>query len=135
MTSSISTQDARRALDAALGHAEALGAAVCVVIVDGGGNVLALVRMDGATFLTTTLATNKALTAAGLGLATKDLAEFVGANPLLLAGMTTQPAITVLPGGLPVPGGAVGVAGGTNGEDQPIAEAAAAALAAAPLGV
>jgi uncharacterized protein GlcG (DUF336 family) len=134
MNSTICLQDALRAIDAALAYAESAGAAVCVTVVDSGGNVLALARMDGASFLTATLAENKAMTAAGLGMATGDLAEFVGQNPLLLAAMTTQPPVTVLPGGVPVPGGAVGVAGGNSGEDHPIAEAAAAALAAAPVG-
>lgn len=132
-TSTISLPDALRAVDAAVAHAEGAGAAVCVTVVDDGGNVVALARMDGASFLTATLAENKARTAAGLGMATADLAEFVGSNPLMLAAMTTQP-VTVLPGGLPVPGGAVGVAGSSTGEDHPIAEAAAAALAAAPVG-
>jgi len=128
MTNTISVQDARQAIDAALAHAAGLGAAVSVVVVDSGGSPVALARMDEASFLTATLATNKATTSAGLGMATQDIAGFAATDPVVLAGMTTQSPITVLPGGLPVPGGAIGVAGGTNGEDHPIAEAAAAAM-------
>lgn len=137
--STLSTQDARRVLDAALAHASELGAAVAVAVVDAGGHPLALVRMDGATFLSGSLAVNKAASSAGLGMATQDLMEFAGGTPPLLAGLTTQ-SVAVLPGGAPIfvdgaIAGAVGVAGGTRGEDHPIATAGIAAIAATPAGV
>jgi glc operon protein GlcG len=133
-TQTLSTSDALRIVEAALLHAEELGVRVCVAVVDGSGEVKALARMDGASFLNTTLSTNKARTAAGIGVPTKDLAAFAADDPALLAGLSTQPGIALLPGGLPVAGegglaGGIGVAGGPAGEDHPIAEAGLAALA------
>jgi glc operon protein GlcG len=123
-------------LDAALAHAEELDVRVSIVIVDNGGNLKALVRMDGASFLATTVATNKAITSAGLGMATQDFAQFAAGNPVLLTGLSSQPNVAILPGGVPIyidgaVAGAIGVSGGQAGEDQPIAQAGLAALAPA----
>jgi len=130
----ITARDARRVVDAALAKADSLGVAVSIAVVDSGGNLKELSRMDGATFMTPAVATNKAMTAAGLGLSTQDFAEFAGNNPVLLTGMATQPDTAVFPGGVPITvdgeiAGAVGVAGGPAGEDHPIAEAGAGAMA------
>lgn len=135
----ISIRNARRLVDAALEHAETLGVEVGVAVVDQGGNVKALARMDGASFLQTTLATSKAVTAAGLGLPTDGLGQFLSGNPVLLAGLSTQPGIAVVPGGVPivvdgVVVGAVGVAGGQGGEDGPIANAGLAAVVGEAVG-
>jgi glc operon protein GlcG len=139
-TPTISTDDARRVLDAALEAASALGVGVCVAVVDQSGNLKALARMDGASFLTTALATNKAITSAGLGVSTSDFAQFAATNQVVLAGLSAQPNLLILPGGAPIMldgsvAGAIGVAGGPRGEDAPIAEAGVAALAATPVGV
>jgi glc operon protein GlcG len=124
----ISINDALRALTAAQARAQELGVQASIVIVDSGGNVKALARMDGAPFLTNTIARSKAVTAAGIGIATGDFADAVAASPALLAGFSNQD-VALLPGGVPltvdgVIAGAVGVAGGMNGEDVPIARAA-----------
>lgn len=128
----ISINDALRALAAAQAQAAEMNVQACIVIVDSGGDVKALARMDGAPFLMNTLAQSKAVTAAGLGVATGDFAEAVSASPALLAGFSGQD-IALLPGGVPLTvngaiAGAIGVAGGTNGEDEPIAKAAMHAL-------
>lgn len=130
--------EARRVLDAALDHATKMGAVVSVVVTDAGGHVRTSARMDGAPFVTADLARDKAMTAAGLGVVTADFGQFAADVPLLLSGMSGQPGVTLLPGGVPVVvdgavAGAVGVAGGTAGEDHPIAQAGLAALT--PAGV
>ncbi|MFF7637800.1 heme-binding protein [Kitasatospora sp. NPDC008050] len=130
----ISAAQARKILDAALTEAAALKVAVAVVVVDAGGNQQTLARMDSATFWATTVATHKAVTAAGLGVPTADFGKVAGGDPVLLATMAAQPGFALLPGGIPIYvngaiAGAIGVAGGTRGEDQPIAEAGAAAAA------
>lgn len=132
-TVSLSTQYARRVLDAALAHAEDLGVSVSISIVDDGGHVKAFARMDGSSFFNTALATNKAITAAGLGVSTQDFMEFAAGIPPLLTGLSAQPNVAILPGGTPITVdgavvGAIGVSGGKGGEDQPIAEAGLAAL-------
>ncbi|MFI9814572.1 GlcG/HbpS family heme-binding protein [Saccharothrix variisporea] len=133
--SALSLQDARRLLDAALEHAEQLGVQAAIAVVDEGGHTKASARTDGATFLTLSLATGKAVTAAGLGFDTSGLGEFLAGAPVLLAGLSTQPGVTVVPGGVPIVRdgaviGAIGVSGGQGGEDEPIAKAALSALVA-----
>ena len=137
-TVSLSTQYARRVLDAALARAEELGVSVSISIVDDAGHVKAFARMDGSSFFNAGLATNKAITAAGLGAPTQDFMEFAAGIPPLLTGLAAQPNVAILPGGVPITVdgaivGAIGVAGGKGGEDHPIAEAALAAPA--PVGV
>jgi glc operon protein GlcG len=134
----ISLDDARRVLDAALAHATELGVAVSIVVTDTGGHVRASARMDGASFLSADLARTKAATAAGLGVNTHDFGQFVADIPLLLNGLSGQPGVSLLPGGVPVVvdgalAGAIGVAGGAGGEDHPVASAGLAALV--PAGV
>lgn len=129
----ITAEQARRVIDAAVAHAEELGAGVCVAVVDSGGNLKALTRMDGATFATTDLAVDKAATAAGYGMSTQALAEFASGNPAVLAGLSNRPGFSLLPGALPIEldgglAGAVGVSGSARGEDEPIAAAGIAAL-------
>jgi glc operon protein GlcG len=136
----VSAAEARRIIDAALAHAEELGARVCVAVVDNGGNLTALSRMDGATFATTELAVDKAATAAGYGMSTQALAEFASANPAILAGLSNRPGFSLLPGALPLERdgavvGAVGVSGSSRGEDEPIAAAGLAALTEVPSSV
>lgn len=136
----ISAAEARRVIDAAFAHAEELGVGVCVAVVDSGGNVKALTRMDGATFATTTLAVDKAATAAGYGMSTQALAELASSNATILAGLSNRPGFSLLPGALPIErdgavAGAVGVSGGSRGEDEPIAAAGLAALTETSSGV
>jgi glc operon protein GlcG len=123
---------ARRILDAALDEAVQLNVAVAVAVVDAGGNLLTAARADGATFWATTVATHKAVTAVGLGVPTADFGKAAAGDPILLATMAAQPGFALLPGGIPIMvngaiAGGIGVAGGTRGEDQPVAEAGAAA--------
>ncbi|MFD7659253.1 heme-binding protein [Actinosynnema sp. NPDC059797] len=135
-TVTLSRHDARRVLDAALARAEELGVSVAISVVDDGGNLKAFERMDGATFLNTSLATGKAIAAAGIGMSTEDFVQFAAGIPPLLAGLSAQPDVVILPGGAPITidgvvVGAVGVAGGKGGEDHPVAEAGLVGLAAA----
>lgn len=136
-TPTITAEDARRVIDAAVAHADELGVGVCIAVVDNGGNVKALTRMDGATFATTELAVDKAATSAGYGMPTHDLAEFASGSPVILAGLSNRPGFSLLPGALPIEmdgeiAGAIGVSGSSRGEDVPIAAAGLAALTAAP---
>ena len=129
----ISVREARDVADAAIQHAAELGVAVAVAVVDAGGHPVVVLRSDGASFLTTSLATAKAGTSAGLGVPTREFGAYLATEPSLLAGLAGQPGIAIVPGGLPLVldgalVGAVGVAGGQGGEDHPVAAAGAAAL-------
>jgi glc operon protein GlcG len=131
----LSAAESRRVLDAALAKADELGVAVAIAVVDHAGHLTSVARMDGSTFLATTMATNKAITSAGTGMFTHEMAEFLAGNPAILTGMATQPGICVLPGGAPIRfndaiAGAIGVAGAPTSAEQQIALAGVAAVTA-----
>ena len=60
----LATSGARKMLEAAVERAQADGLAVTVAIVDGGGHLLVLERMDGGRFHTVHSSTTKAVCAA-----------------------------------------------------------------------
>ncbi|WP_179118407.1 GlcG/HbpS family heme-binding protein [Saccharothrix sp. ALI-22-I] len=132
-TPTVSFRQARRALDAAVSHAEGVGAQVGIAIVDQGGHVRVLVRLDGANLMAADWALGKALTAAYTGMGTDDFGRFAAGNPAVLAAVHSKPGLNVLPGGVPivvdgVTAGAVGIAGAPGPVERAIAEAAIAAL-------
>jgi uncharacterized protein GlcG (DUF336 family) len=112
-------------------HAEAarLDIAVTAAVVDEGGRVIALGRMDRARPITVEMALNKAYTAASFQQPTKELAAvasqawfqslIVSTNGRIMAGGGAFP---IVEGGKVV--GAVAVAGGTEEQEQRCAEAA-----------
>lgn len=98
---------------------------VCIAIVDDGGHLLHLVRMDGATPANSRIAREKARTAAESRRSTAMWEERIKAGR---HAMLRMPGITPVQGGLPivVDGvciGAVGVSGVQSHEDEQIAKA------------
>ncbi len=98
---------------------------VCFAIVDDGGHLLHLVRMDGATPANSRIAREKARTAAESRRSTAMWEERIKAGR---HAMLRMPGITPVQGGLPivVDGvciGAVGVSGVQSHEDEQIAKA------------
>jgi glc operon protein GlcG len=132
---SVSLSAARRVVDAACAAAEAMGKAMCVAVVDVGGEPVATVRMDGAPRLSASIAADKAWTVTSFGGMPTD--RWWGAikdEPELVHGITHTPRLIVFGGGVPlhVGGelvGAVGVSGGSADDDRQVAEAGAAVLA------
>jgi len=130
--------DARAIVAAAHAEADRHGAAVTVVVVDGGGHPLLLERRDGASPASAVAALGKARMAAINAKATADLeAAINGPRPALLQlqGLLGEPA-AAMAGGLPLmlDGhclGAIGVSGMTPEIDSAIAAAGVAAFAAA----
>jgi uncharacterized protein GlcG (DUF336 family) len=98
---------------------------VCIAILDDGGHLLHLARMDGATPANSRIATEKGRTAAESRRSTAMWEERIKAGRHAMLGM---PGITPVQGGLPivVDGvciGAVGVSGVQSHEDEQIAKA------------
>ena len=98
---------------------------VCIAILDDGGHLLHLVRMDGATPANSRIAIEKGRTAAESRRSTAMWEERIKAGRHAMLGM---PGITPVQGGLPivVDGvciGAVGVSGVQSHEDEQIAKA------------
>ena len=105
---------------------------VCIAIMDDGGHLLHLVRMDGATPANSRIAIEKGRTAAETRRSTAMWEDRIKGGRLAMLGM---PGVTPIQGGLPivVDGtciGAVGVSGVQSHEDEQIAKAGIAALGA-----
>jgi uncharacterized protein GlcG (DUF336 family) len=130
-TATLNLEGARRALEAAVRHAQELGVAVCVAVADQAGNLLAFARMDGAPLLSAAIAQDKAYTVAAFGgLPTHAWFDLIKDEPPLLHGIVKTDRLVVFGGGVPVRSGervvgAVGVSGGSAEQDRAVAEAGA----------
>ena len=71
----VTLEDARRVISAAERKALEIGQPMNIAVVDGGGNLVAHVRMDGAWIGSIDISIKKAYTSRAFNLATKDLAE------------------------------------------------------------
>ena len=127
-------EQAKRAIAAAEKKAQQLGVPEVVAVVDEGGNLKALERMDGASLMAIDIAIAKAKTTVFSGLPTKGFYEFVKSDSVLADAMFSVPGVCLIPGGIPITVagkaiGAIGVAAGHHSQDHQCAEAGAAALA------
>ena len=116
---------------AAVAEAKKHGWPVAISIVDDGGHLLAMTRLDNTAPMNAVFSQEKAKTAAISGFESKLFEDIVasGRNAFLSA-----PLVTSLSGGLPVlvDGhiiGAIGVSGVTAEQDMQVAKAGLAALA------
>jgi glc operon protein GlcG len=133
----LTTEGARKIKNAAVKAAEKAGIAVTVAVVDAGGHLLVLERMDGGKFHTVHSATTKAVCAAS----NKRLTGSKGAqgqpldvaHALGLALAAGPERWTAMEGGCPVMAGdecigGVGVAGGNWEFDEKVAREAAESI-------
>jgi glc operon protein GlcG len=127
----LSLEDTRRIAAAAEGEARTQGWAVTIAIVDDGGHLLWLQRLDGAAPVSAHIAPAKARTAALGRRESKVYEEMINGGRV---SFLSAPAIEgLLEGGVPilVDGqcvGAVGVSGVKSSEDAQIARAGIGAL-------
>jgi len=136
----LTTGGAKSMLAAAIAKAEEFDIAVTVAIVDAGGHMLVLERMDGGRFHTVHSSTTKAVTSASnkrptttKGAQGQDLDTLHAIGLSLAAGPAHW---TAMEGGFPiiVDGqclGGIGVSGGDWKQDEEIAKAAFSAIGAA----
>lgn len=125
----LTLEDCRKVSAAAEAEAKKNGWNVCIAILDDGGHLLHLIRMDGATPANARIALEKGRTAAETRRSTGNWQERVRTRPELLR----MPQVTPVQGGLPivVDGacvGGVGVSGVQSHEDEQIAKAGIDAL-------
>jgi glc operon protein GlcG len=123
---------------AAVAEAEALkrGSTVVIVVVDDGGHVIVLERLDDTQVASVEVGIGKARTAAIFRRPSKVFEDQIREGRVAALAL---PGATPLQGGIPiiVDGkviGAIGVSGNTPQEDEDIAKAGAAATAAAIAG-
>ena len=103
---------------------------VCIAILDDGGHLLHLVRMDGATPANSRIAIEKSRTAAETRRSTAMWEERIKSGR---TAMLRMPGVTPIQGGLPITVentcvGAVGISGVQSHEDEQIAAAGIKAL-------
>lgn len=131
---SITLTAAKRMGKGAIKKATEIKVPVVFSVVDNGGNLLYLERMDEAFVTSVDISINKAFTAWALKSGTNELSEVVLPGQSLYGlNLTNNARIITFGGGFPiiVDGeivGAVGVSGGTVEEDMSIAEAALSSL-------
>ena len=125
----LTLEDCKKIAAAAEAEARRNNWNVCIAILDDGGHLLHLARMDGATPANARIAVEKGRTAAETRRSTANWQERVAKRTELLR----MPGVTPVQGGLPivVDGtcvGAVGVSGVQSHEDEQIAAAGIKAL-------
>ena len=130
----VTLADARRVIAAAEGKAAEIGQPMNIAVVDGGGNLVSHVRMDGAWIGSIDISINKAFTSRAFDITTKDLADnsqsgdqFFGIHA------SNNGRVMIFAGGIPLKKGrkvvgAIGVSGGSGEQDHAVAEAGAKAF-------
>lgn len=126
---SLTAADAEKMMTACKAEAVKQQWNVTIAIVDAGGYLLQLERLDGAPLQSPAIATGKARTAALSRVATKVLEDMVKERPAMLS----FPDRTPVQGGLPILHegqcvGAIGVSGVKSHEDEQVAAAGLKAL-------
>ena len=130
----VTLEDARKIIVAAEKRAKELRQPMNIAVVDGGANLIAHARMDGAWIGSIDIAINKAYTSRAFDISTREPAQasqsggqFFGIH------VSNGGRVMIFAGGVPLRRegkvvGAVGVSGGSGEQDQAVAEAAAAAF-------
>ena len=135
MRPTLSSEASRLMIDAAVAQARKLSVPITVVVVDESGVTKEMLRMDGAPLVSVQTATNKAYSAAAIGMPPDDFYAAIESDEAAVAEFGTRPGLALIAGGLPVltdgkVAGAIGVAGAmTAAEDRRIAEAAISKVA------
>ncbi|MDO8639471.1 MAG: heme-binding protein [bacterium] len=125
---------AEKIISKAQEKAEEMGIPMCIAVVDEGGNLVAMKRMDGAMLLGIALSQNKAYTSAATRFATDDLGGISQPGQLAYGlALADQGRTIIFAGGLPLKTkdrviGAIGVSGGLAPDDKKVAEAGASVL-------
>ena len=125
---------AHAAVGAAVQAAQDMGACVNVAVVEASGLLAAFLRMPGAPLHSVDIAIDKAYTAVSFGVPTHQWAETLQSHSAAVReGIVLRPRFVAFGGGLPIVEagqriGAIGVSGGSEEQDQQIAQAGLTAL-------
>jgi glc operon protein GlcG len=131
MVRQLTLADATLMAEAARKHAAENGWNVVITVVDAGGHLLLLHRMDGTQTGSIEIAIRKAESSVHFKRPTKNLQDLIAQDGL--THVMTLPNLTAVEGGLPVTHngeiiGAIGISGVTAAQDGLIAAAAIAAF-------
>ncbi len=126
----INLEQALELIATAKEKAEEIDVPMVIAVVDAGGNLVALQRMDGALLVSVDIATNKGYTAVAIKIATHVLAKLTqSGQPLFGIHNADGGRIVIFGGGFPLERnneiiGGIGVSGGSVEQDIQCAEAA-----------
>jgi uncharacterized protein GlcG (DUF336 family) len=127
-------EQASRAIKAAKDKAQELGLLMNIALVDGGANLTAFARMDGAWLGSIDIAIRKAKTARYFDMNTGELGKLSQPGGALYNIEHSNSGLITFPGGIPIKNkegvviGAIGVSGSTVENDHRVAEAGVAAV-------
>src|SRR5271170_1629009 len=130
----IDLKEARHIIAAAEAKANEIGQPMNIAVVDGGGNLVSHVRMDGAWIGSIDISIKKAFTARAFDISTKELAKYSQSGGQFFGiHASNEGRVMIFAGGIPLSRagkvvGAVGVSGGSGEQDQAVAEAGAKAF-------
>jgi uncharacterized protein GlcG (DUF336 family) len=128
----IDLEQALELIAAAKEKAAEINVPMVIAVVDAGGNLVALQRMDGALLVSIDIAANKAYTAVAIKIATDELAKLTqSGQPLFGIHNADGGRIVIFGGGFPLERnneiiGGIGVSGGSVEQDVLCAKAALA---------
>ena len=127
---SVNLSEARRMIAAGERKATEMSIPYNIAVVDAGGNLVAVVRMDGAWLGSLDIAVNKAWTARAFDMPTAALSGLTqSGQPGFGLNTTNGGRVVIFGGGIPIKNngavvGAVGASGGSVEQDVLVAEAA-----------
>jgi uncharacterized protein GlcG (DUF336 family) len=130
----VTLEDARKIIAASERKAKELGQPMNIAVADGGGNLIAHVRMDEAWIGSIDISIKKAFTARAFDISTKELAKYSQSGGQFFGiHVSNEGRVMIFAGGVPLRRdgkvvGAVGVSGGSGEQDQAVAEAGAKAF-------
>ncbi|RLL47101.1 heme-binding protein [Oceanobacillus piezotolerans] len=128
--STLNLEIAKKLIEGAEKKSQELGVNMVISVLDEGGNLIAVHRMDDAWLASVDIAQNKAWTSVALKMPTSNLAEATVPNAELYGLNTTNSGrLVVFGGGIPLVQddkvvGAVGVSGSSVEHDVEVAQAA-----------
>ncbi len=127
----LTLDEALRLCAAARSTASELGVSMSIAVMDPGGHLLALTRMDGALWVTADVAQGKAWTSAAYGAPNAAQREKMATMPVFATAITTMThgRFTPQTGAVPVCGdgtllGGLGASGGTGEQDEAVCSGA-----------
>lgn len=130
----ISLEQARAAINAALGKSKEIRVKMDIAVVDAGANLKAFARMDGAWLGSIDIAIKKARTARFFDMNTGEIGKISQPGGALYNIEHSNDGLITFPGGVPLRNaageiiGAIGVSGSTVEDDHIVAETAAAVI-------
>ena len=130
----LTLEDARRIIAAAQNKAREIKQPMNIAIVDGGGNLLAFERMEGAWLGSIDISIKKAWTSRAFDISTQDLGKHSQSGDQFFGiHASNDGKVMIFAGGVPLKRGntvvgAIGVSGGMGKQDQAVAEAGAEVL-------